>query len=202
MWVRNAWGLGILIPEGILLMLLGWKLPAHILDTLYAFVGATCCLNAVESINDLFAAEEYYVGGEVVTTSDAHTVAEKWGLDYRFWAILWLAMSIASALFAIVFAFNARENRLFRGKKNKQNKSNGLNQQILDAEVTPVMHYTSNSTGPASSTLVYNSAHGNLTLPYSTSTAPEHQQLPKGKKKRNWFGFMKRDKKHHNATVY
>jgi hypothetical protein len=216
MWVRNAWGLGVLLAEGIVLMLLGWKLPAHFLDTLYSFLGATCCLNAVESLHGLFAAEEYYVGGEIVTTSDAHTVAEKWGMDYRFWAILWLSMSIALTVLSIFFAFNAKENRWFKGKnqQQQQNNTNSLNQEILEAQVTPVAYYTADGqrhyyTPPTGNAPAPSAPSGdNLTVPYSTAavnnTSENQQQTAaETRKKRNWFGFMKRQKKSsYDAAVY
>jgi hypothetical protein len=63
LWVRNTWGLVTLLGEGVALLLLGWKLPAHLLDNLYSFLAATCCLNAFESIQDLFAVGSYFVGG-------------------------------------------------------------------------------------------------------------------------------------------
>lgn len=63
-WVRNTWGLVTLLGEGFALVILGWKLPAHFLDNLYSFLAATCCLNAFESIQNLFSAgSDYYVGG-------------------------------------------------------------------------------------------------------------------------------------------
>jgi hypothetical protein len=115
-WVRGTFGLAMILSEGIFLVLCGWKLPAHILDNLFNFLAATCCLNAVESIQDLFAVGSYVIGGEEVTSSDAHTVAEKWGMDYRFWAILWLCMSFVLTVAGIVFARDARETLWMKGR--------------------------------------------------------------------------------------
>jgi Peptidase M50B-like len=111
LWVRGTFGLAMILSEGAFLVLAGWKLPAHFVDNLFNFLAATCCLNAVESINDLFAVGSYVVGGEEVTSSDAHTVAEKWGLDYRFWAWTWLCMSVVLTIAGIVFARDARATR-------------------------------------------------------------------------------------------
>lgn len=116
LWVRGTFGVVVLLLEGIALVILGWKLPATLLDHLYNFLAATCCMNSVESIHDLFAVGSYTVGGEVVESSDAHTVADKWGMDYRFWAFLWLGMSFVSALVGIVFAFDAKEISCLKGK--------------------------------------------------------------------------------------
>jgi Peptidase M50B-like len=195
-WVRNVWGFWVLLSEGIVLMLLGWKLPAHFLDSLYAFLAATCCLNAVESIHDLFAVGDYYVGGEVVTSSDAHTVAEKWGLNYRFWAILWLVLSFVLTALGIIFAFNARENRFLRGRN--KNYDTGERNEIIDAEVLPVTYTTPTisqnympSSAPAPSAPVYEES-----ISQTYGAAPTQD-----KKKRKWFGFLKK-KPQHQATLY
>jgi hypothetical protein len=68
-WVRNTWGILTLLGEGFALLILGWKLPAHFLDNLYSFLAATCCLNAFESIQDLFSVGSYYVGGRCMNAS-------------------------------------------------------------------------------------------------------------------------------------
>jgi Peptidase M50B-like len=198
-WVRNAWGFWVLLSEGIVLMLLGWKLPAHFLDNLFSFLAATCCLNAVERVHDLFAIEDYYVGEEVVTTSDAHTVAERWGMDYRFWAILWLVSSFVLTALGIIFAFNARENIFFKGKI--MNYDGNVRSQTIEAEVLPVTYTTpyvsqsyTNPSGPAPSAPVYDESINNTENPYIAAPTPE-------KKKRNWFGFLKK-KTQHQATLY
>ena len=116
-WVRNTWGFVVLLIEGFALMLLGWQLPATILDNLFNFLAASICLNAVESIHDLFAINDYMVGGQVATSSDAHTVAEKWGMGFRFWAISWLCLSIGLAIIGIIFAFDAKETTWFKDGK-------------------------------------------------------------------------------------
>lgn len=116
LWVRDTFGLIALLLEGTILIVLGWKLPARLLDHLYNFLAAACCLNAVESIHDLFAVGSYTVGGETVESSDAHTVADKWGMNYQFWACLWLVMSAACTVIGIVFAANAKEIPCLKGR--------------------------------------------------------------------------------------
>ncbi|KAL3923755.1 MAG: hypothetical protein SGILL_001467 [Bacillariaceae sp.] len=198
-WVRNVWGFWVLLSEGLVLMLLGWKLPAHFLDSLFAFLAATCCLNAVESIHDLFAIEDYYVGGEEVTTSDAHTVAEKWGGDYRFWAILWLCMSAAFTTIGIIFAFNAKHNRLMghKGTTSDDNNNNSVNNEIIDAEVNYAQNQTS---APPPSAPVWDSSM-QTSENYSVNQQPANAP-PKQKKKRNFFGFMKKKKNLKEPTLY
>jgi hypothetical protein len=105
--VRNWFGFFLLFGEGIFLLLAAWLLPAVWLDNLYNFLAATCCLNAVDSIQDLFASSQGYVNGEEMQ-SDAHSVAEKWGFDYRFWAFMWLIMSFVAFVIGVVFARDAR----------------------------------------------------------------------------------------------
>jgi Peptidase M50B-like len=107
LYVRNWFGFFMLSGEGIFLLLSAWLLPAAWLDNLYNFLAATCCLNGVDSIQDLFASSQGYVNGELVQ-SDAHNVAEKWGFDYRFWAMVWLIMSFVAFVIGIVFARDAR----------------------------------------------------------------------------------------------
>jgi hypothetical protein len=197
-WVRNAWGFWVLLSEGILLMLLGWKLPAHFLDNLYSFLAATCCLNAVESVHNLFAIEDYYVGGEVVTTSDAHTVAEYWGLHYRFWAVLWLVSSFVLTAIGILFAFNARENKFLKGKN--MTSDNGDSDEVVGATVLPVTYATPSvnqsynpPSGPAPSAPLYEESFNTATT-YNAAPTTE-------KKKRKWFGIFKK-KPQHQATLY
>ena len=107
LYVRDSFGAIVLPVEGIVLVLCGWKLPADILDNLYNFLAATCCLNAIENIHDLFASSQGYAGGQLMS-SDAHTVSEIWGGDYRTWATLWLIMAIVLTGVGIVGARNAK----------------------------------------------------------------------------------------------
>lgn len=206
MWVRNTWGLVTLILEGLALLLLGWKLPAHLLDALYSFLAAAVCMNAFESIQDLFAVGDYYVGGEVVTTSDAHTVADRWGMDYRFWAILWLCMSCFLTAVGIIFAFDARRFAWTR-------KARVAGDGIITAEVTPVpgrgrSHSSSRQpqspAGRSAAGYYSSQSHGGTAVPSGAARPepPSASASSGGKKKRNWLGFLKREKKYHEATVY
>ena len=108
LWVRNEWGAIVLSIEGVVLALLGWKLPAVWLDNLFNFLALTSSLNAVDSIEDLFGSA-YYVDGEEVQTTDAHSVANKWGLTYLFWATSWFWFSLIMTAIGIFCAFDARE---------------------------------------------------------------------------------------------
>lgn len=107
LYVRNQWGMVALTLEGVILVLCGWKLPAALLDHLYSFLALTVSLNAIENIRDLYGSNEGYVNGQLRDT-DAHTVAEYRGGDYRIWATRWLLLSIAMTAFGVFFARNAR----------------------------------------------------------------------------------------------
>lgn len=108
LYVRNDFGMWFLSVEGVVLLLCAWKLPAQFSDNLYNFLAVTCCLNAVENVRDLFA-DYYQVGGEEVTRTDAHSVADGWGGDYRTWAWVWLIMSLVMTVLGILFSFDARQ---------------------------------------------------------------------------------------------
>jgi hypothetical protein len=106
--VRNLFGGLFLTGEGLVLIGCGWLLPATLLDHLFAFLAAVICLNSVQNIDYLFGASQGYVNGAVLNT-DAHTVAENWGGDYRMWAWIWFSLSIFLFLVGIFCARDARE---------------------------------------------------------------------------------------------
>lgn len=107
-YVRNTFGLIVLCIEGVLLLIGGWCLPAVWLDNLYAFLAATCSMNALMDIKHLFGSSEGYVNGEVHNT-DAHQVAQYWGNDYRFWATLWFLFAVVATLVGVFCSRDARE---------------------------------------------------------------------------------------------
>jgi Peptidase M50B-like len=108
LYVRDAFGLWMLSGEGVFLLLAAWLLPAVWLDNLFNFLAVTIGLNALTTIQDLFAIYKYADDGEQIST-DAQSVAEKWGFNYRFWAVLWLILSLAATAIGIVCARDARE---------------------------------------------------------------------------------------------
>lgn len=108
LWIRNTFGIVVMCIEGVFLVIGGWFLPAIFLDHLYAFLALTCSMNALLDIKNLYGSDQGYVGGELMNT-DAHTVAEYWGNDYRFWATLWFIFAIVMTLIGIFGAVDARE---------------------------------------------------------------------------------------------
>jgi hypothetical protein len=105
LFVRNTFGLLILIPMGLVLLLCGWKLPSNRMRDVYALLAATCCLNAILSIHVLFSTESAYVGGEV-RDSDAQAVAEILGLTCWIWALIWFIFAFIMTFIGLVFALD------------------------------------------------------------------------------------------------
>ena len=108
LWIRNQFGIVALILIGIALGLCSWKLPAERVGELYAFLSATCCLNAVDSIWGLFNERDTYVGGEESNT-DAETVAEYLFPPYWLWAVIWFVFALVMLFMGLIFAPNPSE---------------------------------------------------------------------------------------------
>jgi hypothetical protein len=132
--------------------------------------------------------------GEEVSSSDAHVVADLWGMDYRFWAISWLCLSCVLTLVGIVFAFDARETRHTNGL-------GGRDGMIIDAEVTAVPYSPPPPPTVASSGSRRQQQQSSLPIAVPSGAAAQGGSAS-GKTKRNWFGFLRREKKYHQATLY
>lgn len=129
LYVRNLFALIWLPVMGLILGLCGWKLKKVYMGYLFAFLAATCSFNAVTSVHDLFAAGEFYVGGQP-RYSDAHTVAEYALLPYWFWASCWFAFAIIMSLVGLLFAMDHKEQRVVdREAASTQARSNTANQE-------------------------------------------------------------------------
>ncbi|MCP4867872.1 MAG: M50 family metallopeptidase [Proteobacteria bacterium] len=94
LWVRNPFGFAALLVIGGLLVAAGLKLKGETAAGLYAFLAAACSLNAFTNIKDLLGRGTMQVGGQVVTHSDANTVAEALLLPAWFWAGSWLVLAV------------------------------------------------------------------------------------------------------------
>lgn len=131
--VRNLFGLVAVTCIGVVLVLGGWKLPAKQVLYLYCFVAATCSFNALDSINDLLDMQpgEAYVNGQSSST-DAHTVADLWGVTYGFWASVWLIFGLFMSAIGLLFPFDgityAKERKQQTKEKANSTKSTGLPQ--------------------------------------------------------------------------
>ncbi|HEV8321384.1 MAG TPA: M50 family metallopeptidase [Myxococcota bacterium] len=102
LFVRNLFGLVMVPLIGAALAAAGVKLKEELSGWLFSFVAATCCLNAVTSIQVLFGSN-LVVNGAPSGGSDAHSVADALLLPYWFWASLWLVTSVALMLVALRF---------------------------------------------------------------------------------------------------
>mmetsp|Transcript_3747 Transcript_3747/g.5514 ORF Transcript_3747/g.5514 Transcript_3747/m.5514 type:complete len:315 (-) Transcript_3747:274-1218(-) len=104
-WVRNPFGLGMLIPLGLCLVLGGWKAPPFFVKELYALLASTCCLNAITSIQALFMVSTREIGGQV-RSSDAHTMQELFLVPSVLWAVIWMLLAFFMTVIGIVFVLD------------------------------------------------------------------------------------------------
>ena len=170
LYVRNEWGMVALTLEGVVLVLCGWKLPAAFLDHLYSFLALTVSLNAIENIHDLYGSDEGYVNGELRNT-DAHTVAEVRGGDYRAWATQWLCLSIAMTAAGILGARNARALPWSENNNNNNNTSTAANQQYYAQQQYPSNNPQSNYVAMPSDR-IYEATVLPVATPIATLPAP------------------------------
>jgi hypothetical protein len=101
-WVRNPFGIVVLLAIGAALLAAGLKAPKEWSAALYAFLAATCCLNAFTSIQVLFS-PHLQVAGEATSSSDATTVAEALWLPHWFWASSWMALALVLVALGLRF---------------------------------------------------------------------------------------------------
>ena len=147
-WVRNAFGIVILGLEGLILILLGWKLPAVAVDNLFNLLAATCCLNAFENIRNLFSAGTFSVGGEEVFSSDAHVVAEFWGGNFRVWASMWLLLSLVLTGLGVWLSRDGRPIPAWLKKYTNGAGAAGSGVTGTTAVVAPTTTTTARPSGP------------------------------------------------------
>lgn len=123
LYVRNAFGVVSTLLIGISLLLAGWQMPERIILYLYCFLAATCSFNALDSINDLMDMQpgEAYVNGQQSST-DAHTVADLWGLTYQIWALIWLIFGFVMSAIGLLLPFNGVTYLMNQNQQRKQQK--------------------------------------------------------------------------------
>ncbi len=95
LWVRNPFGVLALLIIGGGLIAAGRSLGADAAANVYAFLAATCSLNALTNIQQLLRGGTMRIDGEVVDHSDAHTVADALFGPSWLWAGLWLILAVA-----------------------------------------------------------------------------------------------------------
>jgi len=101
-FVRNGFGIAFLTAMGLVLIVLGLKLPSQRLRDLFVLLAATCSLNVITSIHNLFG-NDCYINGEPSYT-DAHTMSEKVFLPYWFWASVWMIYALFMTSIGFFFA--------------------------------------------------------------------------------------------------
>lgn len=130
-FVRNLFGFVAVTLIGSVILLGGWKLPAKWVLYLYSFVAATCSFNALNSVNDLLdmQAGEAYVNGQSSET-DAHTVADLWGMTSGFWAVVWLLFGLLMSAIGLLLPFDGVTYATEKKQQTKANGSVNLNQSL------------------------------------------------------------------------
>ena len=108
LWVRNPFGMAAVGVIGGLLLAAGLKAKDELSDLLFAFLAATCSLNAITSIRTLFSSN-LVVNGESVGRSDATSVADALLLPSWFWAALWLVLALVVTGIGLRFPLGKRD---------------------------------------------------------------------------------------------
>ena len=109
LYVRNPFGLATLVVLGLLLLILGWKLPPFWVGELFALLASTTCLNAITSIRVLFFVSEAQIGG-VVRSSDAVTMQEVTGIHAHVWAGVWMFLSLWATAMGVSVTLETTSN--------------------------------------------------------------------------------------------
>ncbi|KAL7460821.1 hypothetical protein ACHAXS_001262 [Conticribra weissflogii] len=108
LFVRNIFGLVLLILMGVILVIAGWRLPPFWVGELHALIAATTCLNAITSIHVLFFVNEQKIGG-VTQTSDAISMQEATNIPHKFWACLWMFLAFSMTALGICLVVETKE---------------------------------------------------------------------------------------------
>ena len=102
LWIRNAFGFLIIFVMGTLLAGVAIKLPSAHMRNVYVGLAATCSLNAITGVRNLFGSDQT-VNGEPSST-DAHSMADLKGGTSAAWAVLWLVLALVLTTLGILFA--------------------------------------------------------------------------------------------------
>lgn len=110
LFVRNAFGLVMLVLIGLSLTGAGWYLPGFWIKELYALIAATTCLNAITSVRVLFMVTESNIGG-VTNSSDAMTMQDITKIHYYVWAALWMVLALWMTAMGIFITFESPQKQ-------------------------------------------------------------------------------------------
>jgi len=121
LFVRNAFGLTMLVIMGVILVLASWRLPPFWIGELFALLAATACLNAITSIRVLFFVTEANIGG-VVRSSDATTMQEITKINSYVWASAWMILAFWMTSMGVFISIETKEKvrelEEFRGEED------------------------------------------------------------------------------------
>ena len=106
---------------------------AKYLAYLYSFLVATCSLNAVDNISELYGPVGNMNGREA--SSDAHSVAEYWGWSYKTWATTWLVFALVCSAVGLLFAF---DGRTYKQQQNSEGDIELPGENEIAATAVPV----------------------------------------------------------------
>lgn len=109
-FVRNAFGLVVLVLMGLGLTVAGLYFPPFWIGELYALIAATTCLNAITSVRVLFFVTESNIGG-VTNASDAMTMQDVTLLPYFVWASMWMALALWMTAMGIFINFETQQKQ-------------------------------------------------------------------------------------------
>lgn len=104
-WMRGCqFGLLVMLPFGLVMLLCGIFLKGKGLGTIYTFLAATCCLNAMEYIHSNFTSSDVWDGDSENNASDAMDVAKHLGGTYFMWMLIWYIQSVVMLIIGVLFA--------------------------------------------------------------------------------------------------
>jgi len=112
-WVRTKFGLLMMIPFGIILILLGIILQGKgfkaILGIIFTFLAVMCCEVAMWDAHDMFMDSPQFDGSEEDESTDAMKVAEKLGGTHLLWTLVWYIQAVILTIIGLVFSFSPKE---------------------------------------------------------------------------------------------
>lgn len=140
LFVRNAFGLLVMIPFGIVLILCSWFLPVKKgLGVLFSFLGATCCVNAMWDNHDNIH-DAMFDDNESDNAFDAMKMTEYLGGTYLFWTALWMLQSVVYLMVGLLFPFPAKDQRDVDTGDASVHSNGNIDEEALyvDAEVVAI----------------------------------------------------------------
>lgn len=136
LYVRNTFGLSILILMGLTLTIAGLKLPRFLNGELYALLAATCCLNAITSAKVLLTVQKQTIGG-VMRSSDAMTMENVTGIPNKVFAFLWISLAIIMSALGVFIVVESSEDQTETSRISSDEEDVPEDQGLISAEIPP-----------------------------------------------------------------